>query len=148
MRILIATATAGGGHLAAARALNEAWSRAHPSHEVRLVDVVEYLAPLHRKAYTEGYIKFIEQAPALWGVFFERLDDPHVVERVNWLQGILPSGSRAKFFGLLEEFQPAALLCTHFLPLEMLTTIQAKCQREQPKPFTVSVVTDFEVHAL
>jgi processive 1,2-diacylglycerol beta-glucosyltransferase len=148
MRILIATATAGGGHLAAARALNEAWSRTHATDEVRLVDLVEYLSPLHRKAYTDGYIKLIEQAPALWGVFFERTDNPHLVERVNWLQRMLPSGSRTKFSEMLMEFEPAALLCTHFLPLEMLTAIQAKSQIESPKPFTVTVVTDFEVHAL
>ena len=43
MRILIATVTAGGGHLAAAAALDEAWRVLRPKDVVERVDLVEIL---------------------------------------------------------------------------------------------------------
>ncbi len=59
MRVLIATATAGGGHLAAAAALDEAWRAARPQDSVQQVDVVQFFSPLHRKIHAEGYLKLM-----------------------------------------------------------------------------------------
>jgi len=71
MRILIATVTAGAGHVAAAAALEEA-SRAENSHDViERVDLVKFFSPLHRKVVSEGYVKLVERAPELWGMVFK-----------------------------------------------------------------------------
>ena len=51
MRILIATATAGGGHLAAAAALEEAWKNEQPADEIARWDLLEFFSPLHRRIY-------------------------------------------------------------------------------------------------
>ena len=76
MRILIATVTAGGGHLAAATALEEAWRNARPGDVVEKIDLMELFSPLHRKIYSDGYVKLVERAPELWGMVFAKSDNP------------------------------------------------------------------------
>ena len=42
MRILIATVTAGGGHIAAAAALEEAWRALRPDDTVERLDLIKF----------------------------------------------------------------------------------------------------------
>src|SRR4030095_15901344 len=63
MRILIATVTAGGGHLAAAAALEEAWKALRPRDVVERVDILKFFSPLQRKIHSQGYVKLVEHAP-------------------------------------------------------------------------------------
>ena len=62
MRILIATVTAGAGHLQAAAAIQEAWPLGSPGDEIILVDVLDHVPRLQRKVYVDGYVKLIEKA--------------------------------------------------------------------------------------
>src|SRR5207249_6835675 len=66
----------------------------------------------------------------------------------------------------LKEFKPDVVLCTHYLPLEILGRLRVSSDRElgashrasksqirikergPPAPLVVSIVTDFEAHAL
>ena len=146
MRILIATVTAGGGHIAAAAALEEAWRQWRPADTVERVDLVKFFSPLHKKIHVDGYVKFVETAPEMWGMFFSKSDNPKFVRRLNRFQRAIPSGSRSKFAKLLKSFQPDAVLCTHFLPYELLGLLREK--KIAPQPLVASVVTDFEAHAL
>lgn len=146
MRILIATITAGGGHLAAASALEEAWRGLRPGDTIERVDLLKYFSPLHRKIYSGGYVKLVERAPELWGMVFAKTDNPKLVRNITKLKRSFPSNSRAKFARHVKQFKPDAVLCTHYLPLEALG--QARKARDGAKPMTVSIVTDFEAHAL
>ena len=56
MKILIATVTAGGGHLQAARALDEAWRALRPDDEVACVDLLQMVPRLQRNLYAQGYV--------------------------------------------------------------------------------------------
>jgi processive 1,2-diacylglycerol beta-glucosyltransferase len=154
MRILIATATAGGGHLAAAAALEEAWRALRPEDVVERLDVVKFFSPLHRKIHADGYVKIVEHAPELWGMMFGKTDNPKVAQRLNRLKRVFPSNSRARFLRYANQFKPDAVLCTHYLPLETLGAPRSRpkprshAQADSPAPFVVSIVTDFEAHAL
>lgn len=146
MRILIATVTAGGGHLAAAAALDEAWRTMQPGDIVERVDLVKFFSPLHRKIHAEGYVKLVERAPELWGMIFAKTDDPAVARRLNRIQQLFPSRSRSRFARFVKQFRPDVVLCTHYAPVEALGEMRQN-QRHK-SPFVVSVVTDFEAHAL
>ena len=151
MRVLIATATAGGGHLAAAAALEEAWRICRPGDVVERVDVVKFFSPLHRKIHADGYVKLVQHAPELWGMMFGKTDDPVVARRLNRLKHVFPSNSRARLARCAEKFGPDAVLCTHYLPLEVLGQLRNKRLKREPedsRPFIASIVTDFEAHAL
>ena len=146
MRILIATVTAGGGHLAAAAALDEAWRILHPRDVVERVDLVKFFSPLHRKIHADGYVKLVERAPELWGMIFAKTDHPKVARRLNRIQQLFPSRSRLRFARHVRHFKPDVVICTHYAPLEALG--QMRQHSKVKSPFVVSVVTDFEAHAL
>ena len=146
MRILIATVTAGAGHLQAAAALKEAWPLVSPKDEVIQVDVLDHVPKLHRKVYVDGYVKLIEKAPEFWGYLFKKTDNTRAVTRLaNW-RGKLARHAYRSFAKLLRELAPNVVISTHYLPVEILAGIQ----RRDPdfKTFHACVVTDFEAHAL
>ena len=182
MRVLIATVTAGGGHVAAAAAMNEAWRVCRPEDTVEQVDLVKFFSPLHRKLVSDGYVSLVAHAPELWGMMFDKTDNPEVARRLNRLKRLFPSKSRGLFARFVDQFSPGVVLCTHYLPLETLSDMRRKVERKKagrdggikasrqsrrrrsngealtqlqgagatpaPQPFVVSIVTDFEAHAL
>jgi processive 1,2-diacylglycerol beta-glucosyltransferase len=170
MRVLIATATAGGGHLAAAAAMEEAWRSLRPEDVVEKVDLVKFFSPLHRKLHADGYLKLVEHAPEIWGIVFKKTDNLKQVRRLNRLKRLFSGKSRAKFINCLSVFEPDAVLCTHYLPLETLGALRRRNMRRlraeairgsrkrerrtasaggaPTEPMVVSIVTDFEAHAL
>jgi len=146
MRILIATETAGGGHLAAATALDEAWRSLRPKDTVERLDLVKLFSPLHKKIHAAGYEELVARAPEVWGMIFTKTDDPKVAHRLNRIKALFPSRARRRFENHISEFKPDVVLCTHYEPVEALGQMRRK-QKTKP-PFVVSVVTDFEAHAL
>ncbi len=90
MRILIATITAGAGHLQAAAALDEAWHTLRPRDIVERVDLKKFFSPLHSKVYTDGYVKLVEHAPELWGMFFKKTDNLKLLGRLARLRKNFP----------------------------------------------------------
>src|SRR5512133_3821357 len=154
MRVLIATATAGGGHLAAAAALDEAWRAFRPQDVVDKLDVVKFFSPLHRKIHADGYLKIVEHAPELWGMMFGKSDRPDVARKLSRLKRVFPSKSRLKFIRYVQEFAPDVVLCTHYLPVETMGLMRPKAGKSASRPsdavppLVVSIVTDFEAHAL
>jgi processive 1,2-diacylglycerol beta-glucosyltransferase len=146
MRVLIATVTAGGGHVAAAAALEEAWRALYPKDIVERLDLVRFFSPLHRKIISDGYVKLVNHAPELWGMMFAKTDNPKLARRLNQIKGVFPSKSRSLFARHLKHFEPDAVLCTHYLPLDTLAYLRKK--GEDLRPFSVSIITDFEAHAL
>lgn len=146
MRILIATVTAGGGHLAAAAALDEAWRAFRPRDAVEKVDLVKLFSKLHKNIHRGGYDKLVEHAPELWGLLFKQTDNTLRASKLTKWRRIFTTPSRHRFARLVNQFKPDIVLCTHYLPFETL-----RCLRREKGgllPFIVSIVTDFEAHAL
>ncbi len=146
MRILIATVTAGGGHLAAAAALDESWRALRPKDTIERVDLVKFFSPLHRKIHADGYMKLVARAPELWGMIFTKTDDVKVARKLNRIKELFPSRARTRFAKYVNDFNPDVVLCTHYEPVDALGLMRRN-QKAKP-PFVVSVVTDFEAHAL
>ena len=82
MRVLIATVTAGAGHLQAAAALEEAWRKLRPRDSVQKLDVLDFTPKLYRKFYVESYVKIVEHAPELWAHMFKKTDNPALVRKL------------------------------------------------------------------
>ena len=146
MRILITTITAGAGHLQAAAALHEAWQKLHPDDTVEKIDLLTFFSPLHKKIYSEGYVKLIAHAPELWGMMFNKMDNPTLIKKLAKWKTAIGSNSSRKFARCVKQFNPDAVLCTHYLPVELLGGLRKKWPGTPP--LTISVVTDFEAHAL
>jgi len=144
MRILIATVTAGGGHLQAAAALEEAWKSLRPDDTVERLDLLELVPNIQRQVYAQGYVKLVEHAPELWGLFFKKTDNPSLVRRLTRFRRMWARATNLRFVRHLRQFKPDVVLCTHYLPVEVLGGLKTIGKRF----LTVTTVTDFEAHAL
>ena len=147
MRIMIATVTAGAGHLQAAAALEEAWRDLRPKDTLERLDVLEFTPKLYRKMYVDGYVKLVAHAPELWGLMFKKTDNPTLTKKLVRFRRALAQWNTTKFIRRLKQFKPDVVLCTHYMPAEILGRLRAG-EKLKPPPLTVSVVTDFEAHAL
>jgi len=147
MRVLIATATAGAGHLQAAAAIEEAWNQLRPDDTVERVDVLSFTSPLYRKAYAEGYLKISAHLPDLYSFLFQKTDNPALLKRLTSFRREAAQAGAPRFARYLKDFAPDAVVCTHFLPAEILGQLRAKSGAAF-KMTVATVVTDFEAHAL
>lgn len=146
MRVLVATVTAGAGHLQAAAALEEAWKSLHPRDEVQRADLLDFVPRLRRKMYAEGYVKLVEHAPELWGMIFKKTDDPELARKTTSLRRGYAQAANRRFIKFLKSFAPDAVLGTHYLPVQVMGALKEEWRAS--RPFHVCVVTDFEAHTL
>ena len=147
MRVLIATVTAGAGHLQAAAALEEAWHTLRPRDTVQKLDVLDFTPKFYRSFYIESYLKIIEHAPELWAHVFKKTDNPELVRKLTRGRRMLAQITTSKFARRIEEWAPEIVLCTHYLPLEIMGRV-VRDNGTEDSTFIVSTVTDFEAHAL
>src|SRR6202158_1584259 len=112
MRHLVATVTAGGGHLQAAAALEEAWKTTYPSDDVKRVDLLDLVPKVQRKFYADGYVKLVEHAPELYGLFFKKTDNPKRVRELAGLGRSFAKSTNRQFVRLLPQFAPQACALT------------------------------------
>jgi processive 1,2-diacylglycerol beta-glucosyltransferase len=135
-RILIASASAGTGHLHAAEALRAAVAGLDPDGEVRHVDVLELAPGWLRAAYGGGFGVLAERAPRVWGELYALTDG----EACSAPWGPVVQPLLFTPFGRLLAREPWDLvLCTHFLPAQLAAA------RAGAPPFAL-VVTDFTIH--
>ncbi len=145
MNVMIATITAGGGHVSAAAALEDAWRELRPHDTLERVDLIRFYSPIHRRIHLDSYEQLVSKAPEIWGMVFSQTDNPKLMARLNKLRGAFTGPSTRRIAAHLRQFQPDAVLCTHYLPLEVIQQLREKGRL---RTFTASIVTDFEVHAL
>ncbi len=144
MKVLIATVTCGAGHLAAARAIEEAWKAQHPADTVQTVDVLDLAPKLIRKIYVEGYVKLIEHVPEVYAYAFKKSDNPAKLRKTLDFRRSVSHQSVRGFAKLLAKFEPDVVLCPHYLPVEIIGHLKDKGRFSAR---TVCIVTDFEAHA-
>lgn len=145
MKVLITTITAGGGHVSAAASLAQTWQESHPGDAVESVDLIQFYSPLHRKIHLESYERLVSRAPEIWGLVFSHTDDLKLTAKLSRLRRAFTGPSTRRIVAYLRAYQPDVVLCTHYLPLDVLHGLREKGRL---RPFTASIVTDFEAHAL
>jgi processive 1,2-diacylglycerol beta-glucosyltransferase len=141
-KILILSASAGAGHVRAAQALERAFAAAGGAGEVHHVDALQLTNKVFRTLYSKTYIELVDRAPDVLGWLYDALDSPWQKERRRLAWDKL---NTRPFVRMLEREQPDLIVCTHFLPAEMVSWMKAKQRLACPQ---VIVVTDFDVHAM
>lgn len=142
--LLLLHATAGAGHTRAAQAIATALSQqGSSSHQV--VDTLACTSAFFRKMYAKAYIDLVQTAPSLWGQLYERADVVKSPRSKSARARLAFDKLNSKAFGaLLQDTAPAAILCTHFLPLELLSDLKGQGRLSTP---VHAVVTDVSPHA-
>ncbi len=144
-RLLVLSVSAGAGHVRAAQALEAAAKSANPPLDATHVDLLSIVPKEFRKLYGEQYIKLVEKSPQLWSWLYSKADRPTRDSLVGKLKRAAEKLNTRKLWDEVARHEPGAILCTHFLPAELLSRARAK-GRKTP-PLWVQV-TDFDVHAL
>jgi processive 1,2-diacylglycerol beta-glucosyltransferase len=142
-RVLILHASVGTGHRRAAEALAAAWRR-DPTVEAAVVDVLDHTSRLFRIAYTRSYLELSENAPLVWGSFYTLTNrDPSLAELSNNLRKLVESVNTNGLQDVVRQSQPDVIICTHFLPMELLVGLRRSNRLTQP---IYCVITDYSAH--
>src|SRR5215207_8181028 len=143
-KILLLSASAGAGHGRAAEAIEKAFKQAEngESSEVHHFDVLNYTNKVFRHLYSKAYIDLVNKLPEVPGWVYDKLDKLWKNERRRLA---LDKLNTRPFVKLLRDYQPDLIVCTHFLPAEIVSWLKAK---ERLASRQVIIVTDFDVHAM
>jgi len=145
-KVLLLSASAGAGHIRAAQAIEKALLEAgNATGEVREVhhfDILDYTNKVFRHLYSRAYIDLVNKLPEVPGWFYDKLDTPWKNERRRLALDKLNTRPLVK---LLRQYQPDMIVCTHFLPAEIVSWLKAK---ERLTSRQAIIVTDFDVHAM
>ncbi len=141
-RILVTSVRAGAGHVKAAEALRKAFSIRYPDFAVRNVDLLDYSSYLARQLYGKTYIDMVRKLPELYGYLYrnykgmEGLAGPRLIfDRLN----------AAPYLDLLGDFEPDAVVATHFIAGALAADYRDRARKRFPVFVTV---TDYEIHPL
>lgn len=145
MNVLLLYASAGAGHKRAAEALAAAFRKVEPSAVVSIRDILDFTPALFRKTYAEGYLRIVRRAPELWSYMYADSDRKSLVPWRRQVRATFNKVNAGKFLSYCDEVMPDLVICTHFLPLEMLST---RFRRRSAPFLYAGVVTDFAVHSL
>lgn len=141
-RILILSASVGNGHTTAAQALKSTFEREGLAEEVRHEDVLKFTNPLFRQLYGKAYIDLVNSMPEVLGWMYDQLDEPWKNEKRRLFFDKLNTQPLIK---MIRDFDPDWVVCTHFLPSELISDLKGKGKLTCPQAV---VVTDFDMHAL
>jgi len=143
-KVLLLSASAGAGHVRAAQAIEKAFKADGnvDGREVHHLDILNYTNKVFRHLYSKAYIDLVNKLPEVPGWVYDKLDKPWKNERRRLALDKLNTRPLVK---LLRGCQPDLIVCTHFLPAEIVSWLKAK---ERLQSRQVIIVTDFDVHAM
>ena len=144
-RILVLSVSAGAGHVRAAQALCAAAQPGFPQLEVTHLDVMDLVSQAFRKVYADSYIKLVEKMPLAWAYLYQSTDRPASRSAIDELRRRIQRLNTRKLDDELARATPDAIVCTHFLPAELLSH---RIRKGRPTPPVWVQVTDFDIHAL
>ncbi len=140
-RVLILHASVGSGHKRAGEALQQAFIRRQPG-QVQLADVLDYANPLFREAYARSYIQMTDKLPSLWSYVYGQTDRD-IFRYTNEIRALADSINAWGLRRLIRNYAPSIIVCTHFLPVEVLAARKARSRLTEP---LYCVLTDYAAH--
>jgi processive 1,2-diacylglycerol beta-glucosyltransferase len=143
-RLLLLSVSAGAGHGRAAEALAQV---ARDEYGARTLhwDVMDYVPSAFRKLYTDFYLRLVDKFPALWAQLYRITDETPPDATMARLRRAIERLNARSLRQAIADFAPDAIICTHFLPAELLAREQQRGRLNCPVHVQV---TDFDLHAL
>jgi processive 1,2-diacylglycerol beta-glucosyltransferase len=144
--VLVLSASVGAGHLRAAQAVTLALQQLDAAVQVENLDVLTLTNALFRRLYGKAYLDLVNHAPHTLGYFYDLMDRPVSAQRKSdQLRYLVEKLNLAPLVKYLQRQVWDVVVCTHFLPAELIAHLRAR-QRFTAPHFTVT--TDFETHRL
>ncbi len=143
MKIFIAYASAGAGHLKAAEAIFNHLKQ-YSGLEIRLIDVLDQSNAFFKGFYRTGYDLIVKYFPSFWAICFSVTHIKVFRPIAQRIRLAINRANTKKFLRLLLDENPDYLLSTHFISLEIAAYLKKK-NKIKSKLFTV--ITDLGVHS-
>jgi processive 1,2-diacylglycerol beta-glucosyltransferase len=144
-KLLLLSVSAGAGHMRAAEAIRAHADLHHADVDAVHLDVMDFVSSGFRKLYAEYYIKLVNKAPALWGYLYHATNEAKPDSSRERMRRALERLNTGALLKEIERAKPDAIVCTHFLPAEILSRLIRK------HGFSCPVwvqVTDFDLHRM
>lgn len=139
MKILIFYASYGGGHLNAAKSINEYISSNYKNTDIELIDCMKYINKTIEKMTTSAYNEMAKKAPWAWGrIYADSQKGPlaHISSRSNKIMAI-------KLLKLLREKNADLIISTHPFGSQMCSYLKRKGKINSK---IATIMTDFAPH--
>ena len=137
-RVVILTASIGGGHNATSSAIKTYADTYRDDYEVVIVDVIEYIIPTLSKVVEKTYELNVKNFPEFYGWQYEMNNNTDG----KLARNLLPFHSKLK--DLVTEYEPDIIICVHPISVSSIIKVREKYDFSYK---VVVVVTDYDYHA-
>jgi len=123
-RFLVLYASAGAGHMQAAKAL-KAVCEEKQCASAEAVDILDYTPGYFRSLYKGSYLEIVKRMPEFWGYLYDRsykFKKPAITTRLHHALGNMHLSQLLKY---VKDFKPDGIIFTHFLGWDALGKIRA-----------------------
>ncbi len=144
-KVLLLSVSAGAGHVRAAEALRATAELELADVQALHLDVMDYASATFRRLYSDAYIKLVNNHPALWGMLYQITADAKSDATMNKVRRSIERMNTRALGKRIAEFAPDAIICTHFLPAEILMHEIRRARLDIP---VWVQVTDFDLHRM
>ena len=139
MKVLIFYASYGGGHLNAAKSIENCIKNNYKDIDVELIDCMKYVNKTIEKVTTAAYREMAKKVPWAWGrIYSDSQKGPlaHISSRSNKILAI-------KLLKLLREKKPDLIISTHPFGSQMCSYLKRK---NKITAKIATIMTDFAPH--
>jgi len=140
IKVLLLSASTGGGHNSAAYAIENSLEKV--GCEVSLVDALKFSSPILDRIVSGGYEKSAKYIPKTFGAIYKISS---VESRKEDIDVLIRQVIGRKILHLVQKIKPDAIIGTHPFPLVSLMRYKEKGIINVP---IVSVLTDYTAHPL
>lgn len=144
-KLMVLSVSSGAGHVRAADAICSQVAASHAHVATRHIDVMDFSSAPLRKVYTELYIAMINSFPSLWHQIYHRTDCSGSNGLFDRIRRAMEQASVTRLLKEIDSVRPDAIVCTHFLPAEILARMRRNGRLNCP---VWVQVTDFDVHRM
>lgn len=139
MKVLIFYASYGGGHLNAAKSIENCIKNNYKNIDVEMIDCMKYVNKTIEKITTAAYREMAKKMPWAWGrIYSDAQKGPlaHITSRSNKIMAI-------KLLQLLREKKPDLIISTHPFGSQMCSYLKRK---NKITAKIATILTDFAPH--
>lgn len=144
-RVLVLSVSAGAGHVRAAEAITAHARADFPLLSVRHRDVMALVPRWFRAIYRDLYARLSSGLPEAWGWLYRKTDGAPPTGAGERLRRSLQRLCARRLLAEIDTYRPDAIICTHFLPAELLA--EERRAGRLTCPVWVQV-TDFDLHRM
>jgi len=147
IKVVIAYASAGAGHVKAAFALESGFRELDRGNiEIRNINTLDYSSDFLKKSYPDFYLFLVNRIPSLWGLGYYLFDTRMAYRAFVALARRINNAMHCrKLEDFLNDYNPDIILNTHFLGSEVMANMRRKGKLKDSK--LITVVTDYMMHS-